>query len=132
MDEQKKECLKQEGEEIKSELNRARNEFKAEVVDSGDPKIIAAIGYLWLLFLVPLFFKKNDPLCLHHGKQGLVLFVFSFMVMFLGMIPVLGWLITFAGWAIITILAILGILNALKGNMWEMPYLGKFAKKINF
>jgi len=28
-------------------------------------------------------------------------------------------------------LSVLGIINALQGKKWEMPYLGKYAKKIN-
>jgi uncharacterized membrane protein len=133
MDEQKKETLKNEGEEIKSEFARAKTEFKSEVVDKGDPKILAAIGYLWILFLVPLLFKKDDPFCQHHGKQGLVLFIFSLIVSLLGGLPVIGWLlIAPLGWIITVALMILGILKALQGELWEMPYLGKFAKKINF
>ncbi|MDD5290276.1 MAG: DUF4870 domain-containing protein [Patescibacteria group bacterium] len=130
MTEQQKETPKNEGQEIKSEFTRAKDEFKKEVVDSGDPKTIAAIGYLWILFLVPLLWKKNEPLCLHHGKQGLVLFIFSILVSIVSAIPVIGWLVGFFGWLIVLGLMILGIINALRGEMWEMPYLGKFAKKI--
>jgi uncharacterized membrane protein len=102
-------------------------------VDKGDPKILAAIGYLWILFLIPLLFKKDDPFCSHHGKQGLVLFIFSLIISVLGGLPVIGWLIIApVGWIIVVILMILGILNALRGEMWEMPYLGKYAKKLNF
>ena len=132
MTEQKKENIKKEGQEIKSEFERAKNEFKTEVVDKGDPKVIAAIGYLWILFLVPLLFKKDDPFCRHHGKQGLVLFIFSVLVSIVGTIPVIGWLIGFLGGLITLGLMILGIINALRGEMWEMPYLGKYAKKLNF
>jgi len=132
MDEQKKEKFKKEGQEIKSGFERAKTEFKAEVVDKGDPKVIAALGYLWILFLIPLLFKKDDPFCKHHGKQGLVLFIFSILVSIIGGIPVIGWLISFFGGLIVLGLMILGILKALQGEMWEMPYLGKFAKKLNF
>lgn len=96
-----------------------------------DDKIIAAIGYLWLLFLIPLLLKKNNDYCQFHAKQGLVLFVFSFIIMILGVIPILGWLIAFVGWVIIVIFALLGFVNALQGRKWEMPYLGKYAGKIN-
>lgn len=99
---------------------------------SQDDKIIAAIGYLWLLFLVPLLLKKNNEYCQFHAKQGLVLFIFSLVVMILGAIPVLGWLIIIPlGWIIIIIFALLGFINALQGRKWEMPYLGKYAQRIN-
>ena len=70
--------------------------------------------------------------CQFHAKQGLVLFIGSFVVMILGMIPVLGWLIILPlGWLIIIVLSILGIVNALAGKKWEMPFLGQYAKKIH-
>jgi uncharacterized membrane protein len=77
--------------------------------------------------------KKEDSFCLHHGKQGLVLFIFSLLVCLLGSLPVIGWLLILpVGWVIVVVLSVLGIINALRGEMWEMPYLGKYAKKINF
>jgi uncharacterized membrane protein len=119
--------------EIKSEFKRAKDEFKKEVLDSHDPKILAALGYFWILFLIPLVAKKEDSFCLHHGKQGLVLFIFSLLVCLLDSLPVIGWLLILpVGWVIVVVLSVLGIINALRGEMWEMPYLGKYAKKINF
>jgi uncharacterized membrane protein len=125
--------IKKETQKIKEEILRAKNEFKQEVIDKSDNKIIAAVGYLWILFLIPLLFKKDDPFCFHHGKQGLILFVFSLIVSALGSLSIIGWLLIAPIGSLITIvLIILGIIKALKGEMWEMPYLGKFAKKINF
>jgi len=96
-----------------------------------DKNIISAIGYIWLLFLLPLLLKKDDEFCQFHAKQGLMLFLFSLVVMILGGIPVIGWLIVIPiGWVIIGILTLLGIINALQGKKWEMPVLGKWAKKI--
>ena len=98
-----------------------------------EEKIMSAIGYVWLLFLVPLLIKKNNEFCQHHAKQGLVLFIFSLIVSVLGGIPILGWLIILPiGWIIVAILALLGIVSSLQGKKWEMPILGKYAKRINF
>jgi uncharacterized membrane protein len=105
-----------------------------ETKNSGmqDDKVMAAIAYIWVLCFVTLLMKKDNEYCQFHAKQGLVLFLFSFVVMVLGMIPVLGWFIVLPiGWLIIVVLSILGILNALQGKKWEMPFLGKYAKKIN-
>lgn len=131
MPKEKKFSLEEEKKEIKSEFARAKNEFKTEVVDKQDTSIIAAIGYVWILFLIPLLLKKDDAFCQHHAKQGLVLFIFSLIVLVFGSIPVVGWfLIMPVGWLIIFVFIILGMTNALRGNVWEMPYLGKFAKKL--
>jgi len=127
-----KEEIKKETQEIKTEAKRASQEIKKEM-QGQDPNVLAAIGYIWILFLVPLFLAGDNEFCKHHAKQGLVLFVFSLLVTVLGSIPVIGWLIIMPlGWIIVVVLMLLGIVNALRGEMWEMPYLGKFAKKINF
>jgi len=100
--------------------------------DVQDERVIAALSYIWVLVLIPLLSKKDSEYCQFHAKQGLVLFITSFAIMVLGMIPVLGWLIILPlGWLAITILSILGIINALQGKKWEMPYISKYAKKIN-
>lgn len=97
-----------------------------------ESRTVAALSYIWILCLVPLLTKKNDDYCQFHAKQGLVLFIVSFGVMILGMIPVIGWfLILPLGWMFIVILSILGLINALQGKKWEMPFLSKYAKQIN-
>lgn len=102
--------------------------------DIEDNKVIAAIGYLWILCLVPLLAKKDSKFAQFHGKQGLVLTVVSvimwFVSMILAFIPIIGWLIAFVIWIGILVLAILGIINSLNGQYWEMPILGEYAKKI--
>jgi uncharacterized membrane protein len=129
----KKEKIRREGEEIKQAAEKVADEFKQEVINKADNTVIAAIGYVWILFLVPLLLKKQDEFCQHHAKQGLVLFAFSLIVTFLGSLPIIGWLIIMPiGWIIIVVLGLLGIINALRGDMWEMPYLNKFSKRIKF
>lgn len=99
---------------------------------TSDANIISAIGYIWLLFLVPLLLKKDSAYCQFHAKQGMVLFIFSLLVMILGGVPVIGWLIIMPiGWLIIIIFTLVGFVSALQGKQWVMPVLGKFAAKIN-
>jgi len=99
--------------------------------DAEDNKVIAAIGYVWILCLIPLFGKKGSKFAQFHAKQGLVLLVGWFLLWVVGWIPVLGWLVMMAGSITILVLSVLGILNALQGKYWEMPVLGEYAKKIN-
>ena len=106
-------------------------EEKKETPEVKEERLMAAIAYIWILCLVPLLTKKNNKYCQWHAKQGLVLFIVSFAVMILGMIPFFGWLIIFPlGWLLIIVLSLLGIVNALQGKKWEMPFLGKYAKQI--
>ena len=94
-----------------------------------DDKIFAALSYLWILALVPLFLKRDRPFVQFHAKQGFVLFVAEFILMLVAAIPLLGWLIWFFGWIIAVVFSILGILAALSGREWEMPWISDYVKK---
>lgn len=87
---------------------------------------LASLSYMWILCFVPLIFAKND-FVRFHAKQGLVLFFIEVLLVFIGWIPIIGWLLVIA----VIILSILGIRSALNSEMWEMPYINKLAKKIN-
>lgn len=95
--------------------------------DIEENKVIAAIGYIWILCLVPLLLKKDSKFAQFHGKQGLILFIIDILGFVVYWIPFFGWLIALA----FIILSILGILKALAGEYWEMPVIGQLAKKIN-
>ncbi len=101
-----------------------------EQVDLPDDRFIAAIGYLGVLCVVPLILKRDSVFAMHHGKQGLVLLI-AWMALWIGnVIPVLGQIVWMLGTIALIILMILGVINALHGRMWEMPFLGNFAKQL--
>jgi|SRR3989338_3727942 len=93
-------------------------------------KMIAAVGYLGILCLIPLLLKKNSPFAQHHGKQGLVI-VIAWLILFVAnVIPFLGQLAWMVGSVLLLVLVVLGIVNSLNGKFWEMPFLGEYAKQI--
>ena len=92
-------------------------------------KIWAVMGYLWILCLIPLIYKKNNPFTLFHAKQGLVLFIAWIISSGIMIIPVLGFIGVLGNIAVL-ILGLAGILNSLKGEYWRMPYIGDYAEKI--
>jgi uncharacterized membrane protein len=106
-------------------------------------KTLAAVGYLGILFLVPLLAQKENPYCQHHGKQGAVLFglevigaiVLIIASVILGFVPCAGWLISLilwlAFWGCALGLSVWGIVMAMKGEYWDMPVLAPLAKKLN-
>ena len=109
------------------------NKTLRKEVNVSDYNWLAAVAYIWILFVIPLLLKRDDAFVQHHAKQGMILFVLEVLVAIFGGIPILGWfLILPLGSLFAILLAVLGIMHALQGDMWQMPFLGKFAKKIKF
>lgn len=91
---------------------------------------MAVVAYL--LFFVPLLTdSKNDPFVKYHVKQGLVLFITSFIVMIIARMPVIGWFFWLFNIAIL-VWFILGIINAIRGKEKPLPLIGQFAEKFKF
>jgi uncharacterized membrane protein len=104
--------------------------MKNEEVIKGEEKIIAAVGYLGPFCFVPLMLKKESSFAQFHGKQGLILFIFWIIFWFVGLVPFVGWIISFLANISIVILAIIGVLQSLAGKYWKIPYLSEYAEKI--
>ena len=98
--------------------------------DIDDNRVIAAIGYIGILALVPLVLKKDSDYAQFHGKQGLVLVIAWVINFIIGIFPFIGWIIAFFVSIGLVILSVMGILKALQGEYWTMPYLGQYTKKI--
>ncbi|MDA1038139.1 MAG: hypothetical protein O2877_00440 [bacterium] len=106
----------------------AKPEFTKNDID--DNKLISAIGYLGILCLIPLLLKKDSKYAQYNGKQGLVITI-AWVILWIGnIVPFLGQIIWFLGSIALLILVVIGIMNSLQGNVWEMPYLGKYASQI--
>ena len=103
----------------------------AEDKEIQEGKIFAVIGYLGILCLVPLLFKKENKFALFHGKQGLVLFLGEVTLGIISVIPFLGWFVGFLGVLLFGILSLIGIIQALTGNYWKMPVVSDLADKFN-
>ncbi len=93
---------------------------------------MALLSYLGILFIIPMLTSKDDPFVKFHIKQGLVLFIFELVLMFVNVIPILGQLVWLVGMITSLVLAITGIMNALAGTQKELPLIGKYAAKFNF
>ena len=96
-------------------------------------KTLAIIGYLGILFLVPLLAAPKSQFAQYHARQGLALFILEIVVIVLWwilvFIPFVGALIDFLLWVGIIVLTIMGILNASKGEMKPLPLIGGLAEK---
>jgi uncharacterized membrane protein len=87
----------------------------------------------YIIFFIPLLTDaKDDPFVKYHVKQGLVLFIGYIIEMFIGQIPIIGWILyPFLG-IFLFILFIIGIINAANGKEKPLPLIGDFAEKFNF
>jgi len=101
---------------------------------SGEQKLMGVLCYLGILVLIPLVLKKSDPEVKFHIEQGLALFVAEViwwfvrwilykLVVGLVLFPIL-WLVDLG----FLVLAIIGILNAIRGEKKPLPLLGGLAK----
>ncbi|MBQ5896910.1 MAG: DUF4870 domain-containing protein [Oscillospiraceae bacterium] len=91
-------------------------------------KLLAAISYIGILFLVPLLAAKDDAFARYHANQGLVLFIANIAAaiagFILGFIPVIGIIVAWIIRIALFVLMILGIIKALKGEMKPLPLIG--------
>ena len=99
----------------------------ADPKDVEQNKALAAIGYLGILFLVPMLAAPKSPFAQYHAKQGMVLFIAAIIMSVVLAIPFVGWVVGGIGEAFVLILMIMGILNAVNGQEKPLPVIGKFA-----
>ncbi|MDR1222577.1 MAG: hypothetical protein LBL07_06820 [Tannerella sp.] len=99
--------------------------------DVQDNKVMAILAYLGILVLVPIFAAKESPFARFHANQGILLFIVSivFYIIYyilLFTVPVIALIFSILSIGIL-ILAIIGIINAAKGEMKELPIIGKYS-----
>ncbi len=97
-------------------------EYDAQDIEKN--KVMALLAYI--IFLIPLLAAKDSKFARFHTNQGLVLFLGGIIASVVAVIPVIGWIIAPIAGLVITVLAVIGIINALNGRAKELPVIGKF------
>jgi uncharacterized membrane protein len=123
--------LKQTAEEILN-TEDVTGQFAEEDVNNQTNKILAALSYIPLLFLLPMFLSKDSKFAIFHANQGIILFVVDFVVgviaTIIGVVPLLGGIVAGivggVGGLCCLALAILGILNVFNGKAKKLPLIG--------
>jgi len=100
---------------------------KKPINQSSDSNLMAALSYLWIISVVMIIIKKNDSYVMFHAKQGLILFIISFICWFTWFIPFIGAIIAI----IVFIGIVIGFLKAYNGEKYKMPVIGDLAEKIH-
>ena len=93
-----------------------------------DNKVYAFLSYLSILCAIPLIRKKDDAFVQEHARLGLALFLCEFVAFLLTI--VLPWLwrpFLFA----FGLLALWGMVMALKGEKAELPFISPLSRRIS-
>ena len=113
---------------VKTYYNTSEPEARRDIDEN---RIISAIGYIGVLFLLPLLMKRDSDYAQYHGKQGLALFLAWTINSVIAIVPIIGWTVAFFGSILLLVLSFLGILKAYAGEYWEMPFVRVLSKKLN-
>lgn len=108
--------------------------------DAQDNKVMGILAYIGFLVLVPIFAAKESRFAQYHANQGLILFIAELALAIVNVVisVIFGSVLVFL-WFIgtilniclgligvgILVLAIIGIINAVNGDMKELPFVGK-------
>ncbi len=105
----------------------------------GGEKMLAIIGYIGFLCVLPLVLKPKSEMCQHHGKQALAVTLMFFLASngFLALTLLSGssailykfTALIYIAWAAV---AVMGILGASAGKKNNLPFFGGVAKRLNW
>jgi len=121
-------------EDVNKENNIDQKEVnkKEGVVDNSD-RLLATIGYIHFLCVLPLLLRPESEHCQFHGKQGLVITVFFLMLGWIAKMLSYAWLWTSPIVSIVWIcLAIYGMVAAFQGKRKKIPLFGDVAKMLQW
>lgn len=105
------------------------DEMRFTSEDIAENRTMAAIAYLWLLFLIPMFFRRKSPFAQAHAKQGLVLFLVQALSSLLVWIAIVGPLWNLC---IVFLVPLAALVRTLGGHYWNIPLIGNYAQKLSF
>lgn len=87
-------------------------------------KTIAGLAYL--IFFLPLISCPDSRYGKFHANQGLLLLIFGLVgSFFLGLIPIIGWLLAIFYPIVILVFGIMGLVNGFQGKAKRLPLFGK-------
>ena len=114
-------------EEVFSSKGEPSKLSEEEMIEEG--KAAAILAYIPFMCFIPLIKMKDNSFALRHGKQGLLLLIVEILaIVFL--LPKISELFWTAVVILCVIFALVGILYALQGKTWKIPYIGDFADRL--
>lgn len=135
-EEKSKEWAKQAYEDYKANSSHSTSQSTGEKPFAGQGasdsskrtlgKVLALLSYISGFCVLPFFLTPNDQFAKYHARQGVVLFVFSILLDILSKITGVAAILNIAR----IYLIYKGIKNVLEDRTEELPYIGKYAKKV--
>ena len=110
-----------------TKTEKVKQTLKAEVEKippTTDRNLMAALSYIWVIGLVMLIMKHDDPFIAEHARQGVVLQILTLAAV----IPVLGWIV----FALACAGMVLGFINAWMGRAYKIPYVYRWSQWLNW
>jgi uncharacterized membrane protein len=110
---------------------------KLNVKSKDDKKLFAFLAtFLSIIgFIISLIAKREDKYVMFYAKQSLVLFIVmvigGIIASLLMILPIIGGIIYWSIEIALCILWIISWIYALSGEEKEVPFVGKYAEKIN-
>lgn len=107
----------------------------------GDRTLMVVLSYLWILVLIPLLTKKEDPEVQWHAKNGLGILIgeivawIVFTVLGFALPDIAGCgvgAISCVVWIAFLVIRILCIVQGIGGKRFSVPVLTDLGQKINF
>ena len=92
-----------------------------------EDKTVAIVAYLTIVGLAVAYFmnqEKKDEFANFHIRQSLGLVVCSLALFVVGLVPILGWIASFLGSALLLVLWVFGLVHAINGRFKTVPLLG--------
>lgn len=101
-------------------------------------KVMAVLAYFGILVLIPILAAKESKFARFHANQGLILLITGVAYsIFVQLVIKIVAFISYAlagivgialglAWLLLLVLAIIGIINAVKGEFKQLPLIGQF------
>lgn len=104
----------------------AQDETKCseEDQDIADNKVLAALGYLGPMVILPLILKPDSPFVRFHANQSIALLLFSILCSIFRFVPFFGWMIGLFGGIFTLVNLFRGFGDAMNGKRNKLPIIG--------
>lgn len=118
------------GEPVAANEKPADNSDRTAMFDPTDAeraKYLSALCYLNFVFIIiALLLEPNSKFLRYHINQSIVIYIFGIICGVVAIVPILGWIASFAGIIATVVFTIMGIVRAVKCEARDIPLIGKY------